>query len=71
MLLIRRSDDADGDSKMIGSSFDFGFLLAEGTGTGTGGGATVPFVDGGALPLKPRKKGSEDLRTWEKSCETS
>ena len=70
MLLMRRSDDADGESRMIGSGRRPGFLESRDARV------AVVLVDGTleaavavvAVFLRSFIKTSEYLRTCEKSC---
>lgn len=62
MLLRRRSDEADGESKMMGSGRREGFPEARRAGVGAARGAE------GAGALERRRKSSVYLRMWEKSC---
>lgn len=71
MLDIRRREEADGDSKMIGSGRRVGFLGRETrdealavVDAGTGAVADAWLGRG---RLRARKI-SADFRTWEKSC---
>ena len=76
MLDIRRSEDAEGESRMIGSGRRFGFFGCD----GSEGGIPVVVEDErveipdaavgpeGRERVRPRYA-SADLRTWEKSCE--
>ena len=65
MLLMRRSEDAEGDSKMMGSGRRPDFLSREAR-------EVVVVVEGAVLVrddfLRSLKKVSEYLRTCEKSC---
>ena len=64
ILLMRSSEDADGESRMIGSGRRPGFLSREAR--------EVVVAEGTALAcegfLRSLKNVSEYLRTWEKSC---
>ena len=68
ILLMRRSEDAEGDSKMMGSGRRPDFLSREAR-------EVVVVVEGAVLVrddfLRSLKKVSEYLRTCEKSCHTT
>ncbi len=63
MLLMRNSEEAEGESRMIGSGRRPGFLSLEAR-------AVVVVVAGTAAGgfLRSLKNCSECLRIWEKSC---